>query len=180
MFQRRKKHTLWEKFHHTIWPKSGFKRALKYIGHRVARLPGTPHSIALGFAFGASISFTPFLGLHFILAGALTWLLRGNILACALGTVIGNPWTLPFILISMYHLGNFILGNTQILDAPEMISLNELLTYPYKLLLPMSIGGGLIALLSWPIFYYGVKYLITLYRKKRKLKIAKRHKEIHE
>ena len=34
---------------------------------RLGRLPGTPYSIAAGFACGATVSFTPLVGLHFFL-----------------------------------------------------------------------------------------------------------------
>ena len=34
---------------------------IEYLGHRVRRLPDTPHRIALGFACGVFASFTPVL-----------------------------------------------------------------------------------------------------------------------
>ena len=46
----------------------GFVRMIRYVGHRVGRLPDTPHSISVGFAFGAAISFTPLIGFHIALA----------------------------------------------------------------------------------------------------------------
>ena len=53
-----------------IWPTIGWKRLLRYWVIRITRLPGSVYSISAGFACGAAISFTPFVGLHFIL-GAL-------------------------------------------------------------------------------------------------------------
>ena len=78
---------------------------MTYIWHRVGRLHGTPHSIAGGFAAGAAISFTPFVGSHFVLAALIAWLTRSNIIAGLLGTAVGNPWTFPFIWIWIYELG---------------------------------------------------------------------------
>ncbi|MGI9462765.1 MAG: DUF2062 domain-containing protein [Aestuariivirgaceae bacterium] len=86
---------------------------MTYLWHRLIRIQATPHVISLGFAAGAFASFTPFVGLHFILAGVLALLVGGNILASALGTCIGNPLTFPFIWLSTFNLGGFILGYDQ-------------------------------------------------------------------
>ena len=45
--------------------------------HRIKRLPGTPQSIAAGVACGVAASFTPFIGLHFVLAALFAWLVGG-------------------------------------------------------------------------------------------------------
>ena len=84
--------------------------AIEYLGHRVRRLPDTPHRIALGFACGVFASFTPFFGLHFVLAAVLAGLLRGNIVAALIGTVAGNPLTFPLIASVSLGLGRRILG----------------------------------------------------------------------
>jgi uncharacterized protein (DUF2062 family) len=64
-----------------------------------------PRGIALGFAARAFVSFTPFIGVHFILAGLLAFALRASILASAIGTVVGNPVSFPFIWLAAYNLG---------------------------------------------------------------------------
>ena len=69
---------------------------------RLKRLQGTPYSIATGFACGVAISFTPFIGFHMILAALTAWLIRGNIIASAIGTIVGNPWTFPFIWLAVF------------------------------------------------------------------------------
>lgn len=78
---------------------------------RLKRLQGTPYSVAAGFACGVAISFTPFIGFHMILAALTTWLIRGNIIASAIGTVVGNPWTFPFIWLAVFYTGHFFLGD---------------------------------------------------------------------
>jgi uncharacterized protein (DUF2062 family) len=74
------------------------------------RLSGTPHNIAAGVACGAAISFTPFLGLHILLGALLALIVRGNFLAVVAGTLVGNPWTFPFIWVASYEVGKFLLG----------------------------------------------------------------------
>lgn len=93
-----------------VWPRMGFRRAFRYVAFRLLRLPGSAYAVAGGLAWGAAISFTPFIGLHLILAGLGAWLTRCNILASAIGTIIGNPWTFPFIWAFVYHVGTALLG----------------------------------------------------------------------
>jgi uncharacterized protein (DUF2062 family) len=68
------------------------------------------HSIALGFAAGVFISFTPLVGFHLLLAAIAAFFLRGSIVASAVGTVIGNPLTFPFIWFGTYNLGAALLA----------------------------------------------------------------------
>ena len=91
MFRRRNKPSLTTRLRNMIWPEGGWKRYGQYILMRLNRLKGTPQEIAAGVACGVAISFTPFVGFHFVLAAITAWLVRGNILASALGTAAGNP-----------------------------------------------------------------------------------------
>ena len=88
----------------------GWRRLGIYLARRLTRLPGTPHSIAAGFACGTAISFTPFLGLHTVLSVLLAFLVRGNYLAAVVGTLVGNPWTFPFLCVASIKLGHVLLG----------------------------------------------------------------------
>ena len=68
VFKRRVKPSLVSRVRAAVLPRRGWRRGVEYLGHRVRRLPDTPHRIALGFACGVFSSFTPFFGLHIILA----------------------------------------------------------------------------------------------------------------
>ncbi len=125
MFARRNKHSISDKLRDSVWPRRGFRRAATYIGYRVARLPGTPHSIAGGFAFGAAISFTPMVGLHLAGSALMSWALRCSILAAAIGTIVGNPWTFPFIWAWTHRCGAWMLGVNGS-DHPPLESLTRL------------------------------------------------------
>ncbi|MDH3231800.1 MAG: DUF2062 domain-containing protein, partial [Alphaproteobacteria bacterium] len=95
MFRRRTQQPVHHRVSNLIWPRMGWGRVFMYLWHRVGRLHGTPHSISAGFASGAAVSFTPFVGVHFILAALTSWFSRGNIVAGLIGTAVGNPWTFP-------------------------------------------------------------------------------------
>lgn len=93
-----------------LWPRTGWARAFQYVKHRLNRLPDRPQRIARGIMAGVFISFTPFFGLHFLLAVTLAWILRANILAAILGTFFGNPLTFPLIAVFSTKFGQFLLG----------------------------------------------------------------------
>lgn len=180
MFARRHKPGWLKRLCHAIWPRTGFRRALRYIGHRVMRLSGSPYAIAAGFACGAGISFTPFLGFHFLLAGLWAWAIRGNIIASALGTVVGNPSTFPFIFGWIYFLGATLLGkqNTHTSFAETDLSLDTLLADPWGIFLPMSLGGVLTALVAWCVFFFPLRRLVAGYQKVRHGRLSSaRHRE---
>jgi hypothetical protein len=80
MFQRRNRLSIIQRLKELVWPQQGWRRSTLYIAHRLGRLPGTPYRVAAGFACGAAVSFTPFVGFHFLLAALLSLILRGNIL----------------------------------------------------------------------------------------------------
>jgi uncharacterized protein len=81
-----------------------------YFWKRIMRVSGSPHAVAAGAAAGAFASFTPLVGFHFILSFVLAFLVRGNMLAAALGTAVGNPLTFPLIWGATFELGKWILS----------------------------------------------------------------------
>jgi len=112
MFRSSRRKTWHERLRDVLWPRMGVRRTWNYRVCRLSRLPICPHKISLGFAAGAFASFTPFIGFHFLLAAVLAFVLRGNLLASAAGTVVGNPLTFPLIWIATFKLGKALTGGT--------------------------------------------------------------------
>lgn len=153
-----------------MWPRRTWGRSTRYIVKRIWRLGGTPHAIALGCAAGVFISFTPFLGFHFIVAALIAWILGGNIIASAFGTFIGNPVTFPFIWISAYQTGNWLLGETKSISKSELENhfsqlsegllsnsfeaLRIALDTLWPVIKPMLVGGIPIGLAAGAISYH--------------------------
>ena len=107
-FGRRDKKPLFNKFKSFIKYIYSFSRTKKYIKLSLKRMKGSPRDLAAGLASGLAISFTPFIGLHTLIAILLAWL-RGACMAVAIiGTLFGNPWTFPFIWYLTYELGQFL------------------------------------------------------------------------
>ncbi len=113
MFKRRKPLTwaAWSKAQ--VYPRGGFKRAVLYMWHRLRRLPDPPHRIARGVFAGTFANFPPILGFQMIAAVGLAWVMRGNIIAALLATLLSNPITTPIIALISLKLGHWMLGSTE-------------------------------------------------------------------
>ncbi|WP_373634787.1 DUF2062 domain-containing protein [Yoonia sp. SS1-5] len=110
VFKRRDRRPIWKIVVDFIYPRGGWGRAAQYVKHRLRRLPDTPEKISRGIAAGVFTSFTPFYGLHFVIAAIIARLMRGNILAALLGTFFGNPLTYIPIAVAALGTGYWMLG----------------------------------------------------------------------
>jgi len=119
LFRRRNPADWRETLRVAVWPRRSWTRSVKYLAKRVLRLTASPHAIAAGIAAGVFASFTPYMGLHFLIAFAVAYIIAGNMVAAAAGTFFGNPLSFPLIWASTYSGGNFILGSTAENGGPE-------------------------------------------------------------
>ncbi|MFO1107354.1 MAG: DUF2062 domain-containing protein [Amaricoccus sp.] len=200
VFKRRNKPPLLTRIREAFYPRRGWRRGIEYLGHRVRRLPDTPHKIAIGFAAGVFVSFTPLFGLHIVLGAALAWLVRGNIVASLIGTLAGNPVTTPFIAAISLALGRRILGHGvtgrdfgRIAEAfsqaaqglwQSAISLvgfghpqwGKLDLFLYDMVWPYFVGGLLPGLIAAIASYYLTRPLIAAYQMRRRARMLERAK----
>jgi len=180
VFRRRRKRTLQSRGLEILWPRMGWRRAGRYYVFRIKRLPGTPYTIACGFALGAAVSFTPFIGFHFVIAGLIAWALRANILASAIGTAVGNPWTFPGIWFGVLWLGSKILGR----DMPALtfsdLSLTMIFDHFSTIGVPMIVGGVPAGLVAWVVFYIPIHRAISNYQHHRHTSRIKRQQVLAE
>jgi uncharacterized protein len=93
-----------------VYPDGGFRRATRYVIHRMSRLPDDPRRIARGVFAGTLISFLPIPGLQFLAAWGLAVVMRGNVLASLLATFVSNPLTTPVIAVFSVGFGHWLLG----------------------------------------------------------------------
>ena len=108
MFRRRVPLSWKGRLREIILPRKGFSRLYSYMAQRVLRCPARPIRLFAGFACGVAVSFTPLIGFHLVLAAVLAYLMRANIIASWAGTIIGNPWTFPFIFILLHKVGSYL------------------------------------------------------------------------
>lgn len=175
LFDRRDKPPLSERVRVALWPRRSWGRSFRYVGKRVLRLSATPHAIAAGFAAGAMVSFTPFVGFHFVMAGVFAYIIGGNVVASAFGTAIGNPLTFPFIWTLSYRTGRWMLHEA---DAPvPPIDLHEgMLHHSWDALMPvikpMLVGAVPLGIVAWVGFYFLVKAIVRSFQEARRRRLA--------
>tara|TARA_B100002051_G_scaffold136338_1_gene129505 strand:+ start:1001 stop:1705 length:705 start_codon:yes stop_codon:yes gene_type:complete len=210
LFKRRERRSIFRFFYEVVFSLKGISRAIEYVGIRLKRIPDTPHKISLGMSCGIFASFTPLFGLHFLIAGLLSYLLRANVLASLIGTFVGNPITFPIITVFNLKLGEWLLGSSEyssgdggkifegFLDFIFLIyksfftegsigensvpRMNEFLNGVF---IPYSLGGLILGIFSAIISYFLLRSLVSTYQKKRDALKAKRSKKkllrkIHE
>ena len=141
------------------------KRASLFYFLELVRVKDTQDKLAIGFACGSMVSFTPFIGFRFLLAVFLAYLLRGNIVASLIGTFVGNPFTFPFIWIFIYKVGNIFFKNDQ--NFSLELTFQSLFDQGYVILIPMLMGSLIVSIPIWLISYYTVKFLILSFKKRR-------------
>ena len=132
----------------------------------VLRLHESPKRVALAFAIGVFIAFSPTYGFHTLSALFCAWAFRLNFAALLLGNFVNNPWTTVPILGGTMWTGFLILG---IPDTPELawdnLTTETLYETVLPYLLPFTIGACTLsvvgALLSYPL----ALLVVSRYRK---------------
>ena len=188
-FGRRNKKSLFLYFKNFIRYIYSFSRTRKYISLSLKRMKGSPHELAVGLASGLSISFTPFIGLHTLLAILLAWIIGGSMASAIIGTLFGNPWTFPFLWYLTYELGQFLyqgLGSNYaefafsnikkevstllsiIKNLIVFANIQEIKINLEKLnLIPIMLLGSIpFVLISWFVSYFFFLKLLKSYKKR--------------
>ncbi|MCY4314734.1 MAG: DUF2062 domain-containing protein [Roseovarius sp.] len=200
VFKRRERRPWWNVIARFLWPKGGWTRALHYISHRLRRLSDPPHRIARGILAGVLVTFTPFFGFHFILAAAVAWIVRGNIIAAMLATFMGNPFTFFLIGALSIRTGEFILGKKVSIEGELGRSLGGKFIYAWRdmqhnivsaftdaeadwenlsafyheVFLPYLIGGLVCGAAAGVTCYYFSLPIIRVYKSRRKGRLKDR------
>lgn len=176
MFRRRVQLHPLQKLRESFWPSIGWKRATIYVWRRVWRLTGTPHAIALGFSAGTFMSFTPFLGFHIMLAMLIAWVIRGNLIAAAFGTLVGNPLSYPPIWVATYDLGNLMLGTSSghHIDLMSTLMSQKAFDVVLPVLMPMALGSLPLGLAAAVVTYFIVKATVAAYQLRKRERLEAR------
>jgi len=173
-----------------FYPRGGFRRATRYVLHRLRRLPDRPHRVARGVFAGSVIGFLPLPGLQFLCAWGAARLVRGNVLAALLATFNTNPVTTPFFAVLAMSLGHWMLGISAPLNAdyigaafadagrdlwrnvlaafgPEPARWDGLIQFWHKIYLPYVIGALGPALVISTLAYHATVPLVEAYQTAR-------------
>jgi uncharacterized protein (DUF2062 family) len=148
-------------------------------------------------ACGAAISFTPFVGFHVVLGALLALIVRGNLLAVVAGTLVGNPWTFPFIWVASYEVGQYLLGGhaagvqpapwsfadvagyvaeaaRQAATAGPWVTVKRLATELRVVAWPRLVGGIPLGIITGLLIYFPLARAIGFYQLARQRRREKR------
>jgi len=134
---------------------------------RLLAIDDPPERTALAFSIGVFIAFSPFLGLHTILATLIAFLFRFNKIAIYTGTFVNNPiFTLVPIIIASYAVGAFVLGRPlripdeglELLKNPHLFTgayYHKIFVESWNVVWPFAVGGMVLSvvcsLLAYPL-----------------------------
>lgn len=198
VFKRRDRRPVWEIVFRALWPKGGWGRAAQYVRHRLRRLPDTPEKICRGIWAGVFVTFTPFYGLHFVIAATLAWIMRGNILAAILATFFGNPLTYVPIGIVSLQTGYWLLGtrpvagfeesfarkfaaassdlwhNVLAVFTPATADWTRLAVFYREVFVPYTVGGIIPGIIAATAVYYLALPVVRAYQNRRKAQLRRK------
>lgn len=202
VFKRRDKRRFGQVMRDSVYPRGGWGRAFHYITHRLRRLPDPPHRIARGVFAGVFVTFTPFYGLHFLVAALLAAAMRGNILAALLSTFFGNPLTYVPIAVVSLKTGHFLLGS-RFDEATETTLIakfagagadlknnlfavfteaeanwSRLAQFFHEVFLPYLVGGILPGIAAGLVAYHLSVPVITAYQNRRRGRLKQKLAEL--
>lgn len=144
---------------------------------RLLALDDPPERTALAFSIGVFIAFSPFLGLHTILATLIAFLFRFNKVAIYSGTFINNPLlTLVPIIVASYAIGAFLLGRplripaegVELLKNPHLLTADyyrKLFRHSWDIIWPFTIGGMVLSVVCSLIAYPVTSWLLRARRR---------------
>jgi len=114
-------------------------KLLRYFEYKILHIDDSPHKIALGFAIGFFIAFTPIVGTRILLVIALSILLRANKFAGLISVCISNVFTYVPICYASYLVGRSVFN---IFVPDRMMSKEQVIEYLNDIFAPPNIMTG--------------------------------------
>lgn len=139
---------------------STLKRRVRELWQNLSQLDARPDQIASGFAIGIVASFLPLNPSPIIVATAVAWLLKRNVLAALAGATLAIVYTplLPLMWLAEYRLGRLILPVQHPLHLDQVRPL-DVLHKSWDIYAAMLVGSIIIAIPVAVLTYAVVKRL---------------------
>ena len=158
---------------HYINPLYLWKKAQKIFYTEIAALK-SPRDVSLCMSLGLFIAFSPFIGLHNMMALGCAWLLNLSAPLLLLISHINNPWTMIPIYYSDYFVGKWfvhLFGLNIIGWTPCWLegcgSYVKALLGLEICLITFLLGGILIAIAVGLFSYLGTHWYMTKYKQQK-------------
>ncbi|PYS69691.1 MAG: DUF2062 domain-containing protein [Acidobacteria bacterium] len=152
---------------------------LRAAFRRLLAIDDPPERTALAFSIGIFIAFSPFLGLHTIMATLVAFIFRFNKVAIYAGTFINNPFlTLVPIIIVSYAVGAFVLGRPlgippeglELLKHPRIFTseyYREIFVHSRNIVEPFAVGGMILSVVCSVVAYPLTLRALRAYRSRK-------------
>jgi uncharacterized protein (DUF2062 family) len=121
--------------------------------------------LAMSYAIGIFVGFTPYIGLQTYIGIALTALFRVPFLPALLSMNVTNPITIPFIFALTTKFGMFLLGIDDVDFSWDEVSIRSLINAGKTLLIPFVVGTHITGAVLSIFTYFSVYYIVKRYRK---------------
>lgn len=129
----------------------------------ILSLDDPPHKLALAFALGIFIAFTPTIGLHLVTCFLFAWIFRVSKVVTITSSYILNPWTAVPMFGSCLWLGMMLTGRSGSDTPPIAWSelgitnfLDVLKPYLWPFVVGTLVAGTIAAIISFFVFYWVV------------------------
>jgi uncharacterized protein (DUF2062 family) len=128
----------------------------------IFHLNDSPNRLALAFAVGVFIAFSPTIGLHTISCFIIAWMFRLNKIVVLSAAFINNPWTIVPLYGFCLWLGIKITG--AMIATPDIAWQSLTFTSTYHILRPYLwsfvagtiAAGAVAAIISYSFIYWAV------------------------
>lgn len=133
------------------------------------KLDDPPHKLALGFALGVFIAFSPWLGLHIISCILFAWMFRVSKFVVLTASFVNNPWTIvPMYGFCLWFGVKITRSDVSIPDiAWKDLGFQELFLVLRPFLWPYVVGTLVAGTIAAALSYIGFFWAVRRYRKEK-------------
>ena len=144
------------------------KQRIRAIWQKLSHLDARPDQIAVGFSIGIVASFLPLNPSPIIVATAVAWLLKRNVIAAVAGATAAILYTplLPLMWLAEYRLGKLILPVQHPLTL-DQARLWDVLQKGWDVYAAMLVGSIIIATPIAFLTYFVVKRLAERWARRK-------------
>ncbi len=156
---------------------------LKTIYQRFIRIRGNPREVALGFALGLFIGFTPTMGGQILISVFLASVFKWNKITAAIGVQVTNPFSAPLIYGFTYVIGAKLIGVQRPVDFELTFNWHGIVSMMDQaptIFLSLTVGGIIIGIPVAAIGYFASYAAVERYQQNLKEKLARQKERLQQ
>ena len=160
-----------------------YPSVLEKLYQRFLKIRGSPREIALGFAMGLFLGFTPSMGLQIVAAVFIASILKWSKIAAAIGVQVTNPLSAPLVYSATFFIGSKIIGLDAQLKVSDLMSfdgVSAVIGNAPDIFAALFIGGIAVGVPLAFIGYIIVYQMMDRYQEKLKAGILKGSQKVRQ